>query len=165
MEFKEASLNEFSEIFNKIGNDWMLIAAGDDGNENMMTASWGAFGILWGKPVCICFVRPQRFTHRLLCKYERLSLTFFDEKYRNILKYCGSHTGADTDKVTSCGLTVLKEDDTPYFEQAEAALICRKLYVGKIEESGFIDRSLLENYKQNDFHSVFVCEIEKVLIK
>lgn len=165
MKFKEISINEFSDAFNKIGSEWMLIAAGDSGEENMMTASWGAFGVLWNRPVCICFVRPQRYTHSLICRSDRISFTFFDEKYRNILKYCGSHSGAETDKIADCGLTVLRENSTPYFEQAEAALICRKIYVGKIEESGFIDRSLLKNYKQNDYHSVFICEIEKVLIK
>lgn len=165
MEFKRAKAEEFSEIFDRVGKQWMLIGAGERGEENAMTASWGAFGVLWNKPVCICFVRPQRHTHKLTEKCERLSLTFFDEKYRNVLKYFGTRSGADTDKIADCGLTVLREGNVPYFAEADIALICRKLYAGKIEESAFVDKTLLENYNAKDYHTVYVCEIEAVLKK
>ncbi|MDD2866652.1 MAG: hypothetical protein PHO59_04945, partial [Candidatus Omnitrophica bacterium] len=44
--------------FQAVGKDWMLIAAGtsvcdkqtDRQAHNMMTASWGAWGVLWHKP-------------------------------------------------------------------------------------------------------------------
>ena len=85
MEFKKIKAEDFSEIFDKIGKQWMLIGAGERGEENAMTASWGCFGVLWNKPVCVCFIRPQRHTHKLAEKCERLSLTFFDEKYRDVL--------------------------------------------------------------------------------
>ena len=165
MEFKKIKAEDFSEIFDKIGKQWMLIGAGERGEENAMTASWGCFGVLWNKPVCVCFIRPQRHTHKLAEKCERLSLTFFNEKYRDVLRYFGTRSGADTDKIADCGLTVLREDGVPYFAEADTALICKKLYVGKIEESGFVDKTLLENYKAKDYHTVYVCEIETVLKK
>ena len=49
--------------------------------------------------------------------------------------------------------------------EAKLVLTCRKLYVGRIEESGFVDASLLENYKAHDYHSMYVLEIEKALAK
>ena len=165
MDFKKIQPENFSEIFDRVGKQWMLIGAGDVGEENAMTASWGCFGVLWNKPVCVCFIRPQRHTHKLTEKCERLSLTFFNESYREMLKYFGTRTGADTDKIADCGLEVLREKGVPYFAEAEVALICRKLYVGKIEESGFIDKVLLENYPKRDYHTVYVCEIESVLVK
>lgn len=158
-------VEELSNVFDKIGKEWMLVGAGKRGEENAMTASWGALGILWNKPVCFVFVRPQRYTHKKIDECERLSLTFFDEEYRDMLKYFGTRSGADTDKIADCGLTVLYENDTPYFAEASLSLICRKLYVGEIEESGFLDKSLLENYKLKDYHTVYVCEIESVLKK
>ena len=165
MEFRKITTEEFSEIFDRVGKQWMLIGAGEQGEENAMTASWGAFGVLWNKPVCICFVRPQRHTHKLTERCDKLSLTFFGEEYREMLKYFGTRSGADTNKIADCGLTVLREGDTPYFAEAEIALICKKLYAGKIEESAFVNKDLLQNYPARDFHTVYVCEIESVLKK
>jgi len=35
-------------VFKLIGSDWMLITAGTRDFFNMMTASWGGLGVLWG---------------------------------------------------------------------------------------------------------------------
>ena len=60
--FREITPSEASDAIDLIGKDWMLIGAADKkhGNANAMTASWGALGFLWNRPVCICFIRPQR---------------------------------------------------------------------------------------------------------
>ena len=53
-------------FFTRIGEDWMLItAANAKGEVNTKPASWGCAGILWNKPVAICFIRPQRYTSAL----------------------------------------------------------------------------------------------------
>ena len=80
-------------VFRLIGEEWMLITAGDESGYNTMTASWGSLGFLWGKPVCTCFIRPQRFTYGLAEKTDRLSFAFLPEAYRGALKYCGVHSG------------------------------------------------------------------------
>ncbi len=91
--------------FRLIGKEWMLITAGTSEKLNMMTASWGSMGILWGRPVVLCFVRPQLYfpTDR---RVERAgSLTFFDAAHRDVLDFWGSHSGRDVDKVAATGLT------------------------------------------------------------
>ena len=52
--------------FTKISNDWMLIAAGNQEKVNAMTASWGGFGVLWGKNVSYIFVREKIYTKEFL---------------------------------------------------------------------------------------------------
>jgi len=37
--------------FTKIGNEWMIIIAGDESRHNGLTASWGGFGYLWERCV------------------------------------------------------------------------------------------------------------------
>ena len=44
-------------VIKLIGQDWMLVTAGDQEKFNMMTASWGSMGYLWNKPVVMVFVR------------------------------------------------------------------------------------------------------------
>ena len=35
--------------FQKIGKEWMLVAAGTPERCNAMTASWGGMGVMWGQ--------------------------------------------------------------------------------------------------------------------
>ncbi len=42
-------------VIKLIGQDWMLVTAGDQEKFNMMTASWGSMGYLWNKPVVMVF--------------------------------------------------------------------------------------------------------------
>ena len=44
-------------VIRLIGDEWMLVTAGDREKFNMMTASWGSMGFLWNKPVVMVFVR------------------------------------------------------------------------------------------------------------
>ncbi len=161
--FKEIPVESASDIFNLIGRDWMLITAASEGKINTMTASWGCAGVLWNKPVCICFIRPQRYTYGLVNEAKTLSLSFFDQKYRSALAYCGSKSGRSCDKFADTGLTPAFSDGTPYVDEAKLVMICRKLYADDIREDKFILPELLSNYPIHDFHRFFVCEIEKVL--
>jgi flavin reductase (DIM6/NTAB) family NADH-FMN oxidoreductase RutF len=152
--------------FTMIGKDWMLLTAvKPDGSFNQMTASWGGLGILWGKPVCFCFIRPQRYTHEFSEEGDRLSVTFFAEEYRRALTLCGRKSGRELDKARECGLhPVRAESGAVYYEEAQVVLCCRKLYADQLKEDCFIDRAMLENYPQKDYHTVYVYEIEEVLI-
>lgn len=165
-------LNE--NVFHAIGDEWMLISAADPegGAPNTMTASWGALGVLWGRPVCICFIRPQRYTFGLVEKNQRLSFAFLPSAYRKALAYCGAHSGRDSDKFAAAGLTPAftapSEDGlapVPFPAEAETVLIGRKLYEDDLKEDCFLDPALLQNYKAKDYHRVFVCEIQEVLYK
>lgn len=171
-EFRSVPAAQFSPLFDRIGKDWMLISAADDEAEggprvNSMTASWGCFGVLWGKRVAVCFIRPQRYTFAITERARRLSLAFFDRDFRSALAYMGAHSGRDEDKYLATGLTMLRaENGTPFPAQARMVLLCRQLYAGRLQESAFLDPSLiLENYPAKDFHQMYICEIEQVMVR
>lgn len=46
-------------VFRLINEDWMLVAAEDEGKVNAMTASWGGLGILWGEKSGFCFCKAS----------------------------------------------------------------------------------------------------------
>ena len=160
--FYEISHKELSNAESLIGDVWMLLTLRDGEKVNAMTASWGSLGILWNKPVLTCFVRPQRHTYSLMEKEERFSVAFMPEAHRDALRLCGSKSGRDMDKLEASGLTSDKLDGVDVICEADTLLICKKLYVGDLEESGFVCPELLSNYKNNDFHRFYVCEIERV---
>lgn len=166
-EWKECSPLEIENAVRAIGENWMLIVAKDEKQNrvNAMTASWGCIGMLWNKPVAICFIRPQRYTYGLVESAERISLAFPDASYRSAMTLCGRKSGRDCDKLTEAGLTSSELDGVPVIDQAEWTLVCRKLYADDLKEKSFLDASLLSNYKDHDFHRVYVCEIEKVYRK
>lgn len=144
-----------------IGKDWMLVTAGDFENYNTMTASWGALGELWHKPVAFVFIRPQRYTYEFTEKNETMTLSFFSEEYKKALQICGTKSGRDYDKVAEAGLTPFEtETGGVAFREAELILECRKLYADFINKDSFIVPELVEkNYQAGDFHKMYIVEI------
>jgi flavin reductase (DIM6/NTAB) family NADH-FMN oxidoreductase RutF len=153
------SLND--NFFSRIGHDWMLITAGTLSGFNTMTASWGSLGILWNKPVAICFIRPHRYTYQFTEKHNYFTLSFLDEKYRDILNFCGSHSGKDTNKVARTGLIPVELGaESISFEQARLVFECRKLYSDFIKPENFLEGDIIaRNYPIKDFHRFYIGEI------
>ena len=151
--------------FTSIGNEWMLIAAGDEQKYNMMTASWGGIGVMWGKNVSTIVIRPQRYTLEFVEEKEYYSLSFFDKKHKPALAYCGAHSGRDVNKEKETGLTPVFDTQAPYFSEAKLVLICRKLHRQKLDPDGFIDKTIDNQwYPEKDHHVCFVGEVVSVLM-
>ena len=152
-------------VFELIGKEWMLVAAGTPEHFNMMTASWGGIGWLWNKPVAFVFVRPERYTHEFIERNERLTLSFYEETYRKALQLCGAKSGRDTDKVAATGLTPLPlESGAMTFAEARLTIEGRKLFKAPMLEHHFLDRELLDRWygAHGGLHDVYVVEIENV---
>ena len=163
--FKEIkAANIKGNLIEKISNEWMLISAGNENGYNMMTASWGFMGEMWGKDTAIAMIRPQRYTMEFIEKSDYYTLSFYGEQ-RDIHKVCGSKSGRDVNKTELAGLTPIFSDNTVYFEEADLVIICKKQYVDTIKEENFIDSSPLKWYGNKDFHNMVFGEIIKVLIK
>ncbi len=162
MKFSELKDFNFAE---KINNGALLTATKRNGEINTMTVSWGSVGILWNKEICTVFVRPQRFTYEFCEDGKTLTLSFFGSKRRDTLAYCGTKTGRDVDKFEACGLKHELKDDACIFDDAEVTLVLKKLYAQDLKGECFCDSSPLVNYKNNDFHRAYTCEILDVIKK
>ncbi|MDJ0305717.1 MULTISPECIES: flavin reductase family protein [Dehalobacter] len=160
-EFKLVEPEQLTDnSFKLVGKDWMLITAGNIEKYNMMTASWGGFGVLWNKKVCFCFVRPSRYTYQFMEENDTFTLSFFEEDYRKALSFCGANSGRDVDKAAATGITPVESmSGSVYFEEARLVLECKKLYYQDLDPSHFLDPAIESNYKQNDYHRVYVGEI------
>lgn len=163
---KEISARELKDNFVKIlSEDWALLTSGDEDAFNTMTVSWGGIGELWGKDVAFVFVRPQRYTFSFMEKFSHFSLSFFGGEYKKELAFCGSKSGKDVDKIKETGLTPIKIDNTVGFKEAKITVVMKKLAYQDMSPEGFIDQSIMDNYKAGDFHRVYVGEIEKVIVE
>jgi flavin reductase (DIM6/NTAB) family NADH-FMN oxidoreductase RutF len=166
--FKKITPTEITDNFFKTINDeWMLITAGTQEKFNTMTASWGAVGILWNKKVAIAFVRPTRHTYKFMNENDTFTFSFFTDKERSILQYCGSKSGRDVDKVAKTGLIPIRtEPHGISFQQSRLVLVCRKIYYDDLKPSNFLlPETERQNYPLKDYHRMFISEIQNAYIK
>lgn len=154
---KELQVNSIKAI----GQEWMLVTAGDMDDFNTMTASWGGLGELWNRHVAFIFVRPQRYTFEFTERETLFTLSFFDPKYRPALMLCGTRSGRDTDKIAETTLTpYATENGSVSFREASMVLECRKLYAEPLKKGSFTESAIpAEIYPGDDFHMMYVAEI------
>lgn len=164
------SLKKYSEIncfdlnenvFDLLDNQWMLITAGTADQFNTMTASWGGFGFLWNKTIVTIFIRPQRHTYKFVNESSGFNLSFFSEKYKPALNFCGSKSGRNYDKPKEVGLTpAITPNGFVSFQEARITMDCKKLYVDDLNPDNFIDLDLRERiYPTGDYHRFYIGEI------
>jgi len=167
--FKRIKPREFSsKTIQLIGFDWMLVTAGNFDHFNTMTAAWGGIGYLWNVPVSYNFVRPQRFTYEFTEQYDDFTLSFFDqEKYRDVLNYCGTSSGRDVDKIKETGLIVRETKvGNIYFEQASIIMECKKIYADDIKGNKFIIPEFNKKfYALKDYHRMYIGRINHIWTK
>ncbi len=161
--FKEINAKELKENFIRlISEEWSLITAGDESGYNMMTASWGFAGEMWGNDAVMAVVRPQRYTMEFIEKSDYFTLSFYGDN-KAVHKVCGSMSGRDVNKTELTGLTPVFDGNSVYFKQARLVIICKKQYVQPMEEEFFTDRECLKWYDNRDYHYMIIGKIEKVL--
>lgn len=161
MSLKEINVDDLQfNPFTAIGKEWFLVTAGDVKDFNTMTASWGGVGVMWGKNVVTTVIRSNRHTYNYIDDGEYFTISFLPEQYKDILSFCGSHSGRDCNKVEKTGLKPLAVNKAVTFEQAKLVFVCKKLYAQQLSEDCFVDKEQLKWYsKTNPIHTAFVGEI------
>ena len=156
--------------FTKLSKEWALVTAGDNNKSNTMTVSWGGTGVLWGKNVVSIFIRDSRYTKEFIDKQDTFSLTFFDMQNKEnklALKYFGAVSGRKEDKIANAKMHVdYASDGTPYIDEGNLVLVCRKMSATKILPEQFIDNTIDSTwYKDKDYHTMYVAEITQILAR
>lgn len=152
--------------FKKIGQQWMLVSAGDESGWNTMTASWGFAGVMWGKNAFSVVIRPQRYTREFIDNSEYFTVCFFGEQHKKALAFCGGHSGRDCDKAKKTGLVPVFTNGSVVFEQAEMAFVCKKMYAQTMRSDCFVDKAADEQwYANGDYHIQYIGEIVSAYVK
>ena len=145
--------------FELIGQKWMLISAGTEDKWNTMTASWGAVGVMWGKPSATCYIRKSRFTKEFVDAGEYFTLTVLKDGHRQALNTLGSKSGRDMDKMHESGLTPVFVEGQPTFEEAELVLICRKRGVTDIAPDDMAQDVFFKGSATTEIYTMYIGEI------
>ena len=159
IQLKENSFSFFSNA--------LALSVGNKNKMNSMTIGWGGLGVLWGRerPVITVYVEKRRYTHSLMEENEYFTVSAFTPAYDKTLKYLGSTSGRDEDKMKGSGLTISFTDlGNPLFEEGRLLLECKKLYGAPFNPEGFGEIAKKE-YSNRPLHSVYIGEIINAWIK
>lgn len=154
-------------IIQKVSKEWMLITAGNKEKFNMMTASWGGLGVLYSKPVAICFINPARYTYQVMEESNgTYTLTFYGQEHKDALKYCGTKSGRDEDKVKGSGLTPVQVGEGAMaFREAVLVIECRKLVSQSISLDAINNVQERNSRASQPMHKMYIGEIINVWVK
>jgi flavin reductase (DIM6/NTAB) family NADH-FMN oxidoreductase RutF len=147
-----------------IGTDWMLITAGTIDNMNTMTASWGGLGMLWNRHVAFIFIRPQRYTYQFVEREDYFTCSFYDERFRSMLNFCGTYSGRDCNKPLEVGISPIKVGHSIAFSEARLIIECKKIYYQDINRENFLADFINKHYPESDYHRMFIGEITSAWI-
>ncbi len=152
-----------TDIFTQFDKKWALLTAGSADDFNTMTISWGSLGTLWNKPVVTAYVRTSRYTHDFMDREEYFTVSFFPEEYRQILGVLGSRSGREMDKIHESGLTPEAVDGSVTFSEATVTILCRKLFVQRLETSNIPDDVVQTFYVGDAPHDMYIGEVVKII--
>lgn len=66
---------------------------------NVMTASWGFIGVMWGKKIFITPVRESRYTKKFLDKNNHFTISIPEkDTMQKAISICGTKSGRDCNK-------------------------------------------------------------------
>jgi len=142
--------------FDLLDKSWALLVAGVE-HPNPMTVSWGGFGTLWNKPMVTIYVRPTRYTWRLLEEHPEFTLNVMPARFHGALNYCGSHSGRDVNKWQKAGLAPMESTTIAVPRVAEAALSfeCRTMAFQDFDPGRFLQPGVEGNYPKKDYHRIY----------
>lgn len=152
-----------ADVFQKFNRQWALVTAGTAEHYNTMTISWGGLGTLWGRPVATVYVRPDRYTYEFMEQSDYFTVSFFPQACRPALTLLGTRSGRDGDKVAQAGLTPLALEQGVTFREAEATLLCRKLYWQDLDPARVPAEVLRQFYADEPLHRMYIGEVVEVI--
>lgn len=164
--YKQTTADKIPGNIIKLLNDWTLITSGSGDQINVMTASWGGLGMFWEKPVSFCFLNPTRYSVQTMDKGDTYTISFYTEAYKDALRYCGSVSGRNTDKIKGSGLTPIQlPSGATAFSEAWMILECKKIVAQPISPDAVVDKSLPQEWSKDGYHKMYIGEILNVWIK
>ncbi len=129
--------------------------------ENVMVASWGMIGVMWGKRVFVVPVRESRYTKECIDETGVFTVSIpYPHDMTQAIKFCGTKSGREYDKWAECSLDKVKA------KYVDSVVVggCQKYFeckvIGVVPMSEDMDISKVEKwYPTDDRHTFYFGEI------
>ena len=162
---KSIAIEELNKYVNPltVRSDPAILVATDGRETNGLTIGWASFGTLWHKYSASVYIHKSRYSKHIFDNAEYFAICFFDDKYKDKLKYFGTVSGKDEDKMVNGGLTVETGEAAPYFAESRVVVLCKKM--GQCDfNAESCDETVWDWYHKDGVHTQYMGEIVKILV-
>ncbi|MBR2894645.1 MAG: flavin reductase family protein [Oscillospiraceae bacterium] len=156
-------------IIDHMTHNGILVTAKNGEQVNPITIGWGTIGMQWGKPLFQAYIRECRHTKGMLDEAKEFTVNIpleRTERVKEILKFCGSKSGRDLNKIEELGLTLVEPEkiSTPAIAELPVTLECKVVYSVRQDGSQMPEDVLRKYYPdweqhKEDVHTVYYGEI------
>lgn len=131
---------------------------------NTMTIGWGTIGYIWNKPILMVPVRYSRYTYTLIDNASSFTVSVPIQKdLKKELKFCGTKSGRDLDKIQSCGLTLEDPQSlditAPIIGECELHIECKIVYKHPMGSDDLNSQISESHYENKEYHVLYYGEI------
>ena len=82
------------------------------------------------------------------------------------MKFLGTVSGRDEDKIKEAGVHVAYHDGVPYIDEGKEILLCRVMSETPITKDEFKDEKIdAAWYADQDYHKMYIAEITDILVR
>lgn len=167
---KEINAFEYApHIMQQLSRSGILATVKADDKVNSITIGWGTIGIDWSRPVFQIYVRECRHSKSMLDKAGEFTVNIpleRSDRVKEILAFCGTKSGRDTDKVEALGLTLIESEkiNTPAIAELPLTIECRVIYSTR-QDGTRMPNDVMQRYypdwenSKEDVHTVYYGEI------
>lgn len=158
----------YAQIITHAVSKGVLLNTAENGRVNTMSISWGTVGMQWGKPIFTVFVRGCRHTKPTLDATGVFTVSIpLEGDRKEIIRYCGTKSGRDTDKLADMQLHAEPADvnGVPGIRELPLTLECKVIYAQQQVPELMLDPELLTHYPaqtdniEQDYHTAYYGEI------
>ncbi|MBQ1320942.1 MAG: flavin reductase family protein, partial [Solobacterium sp.] len=108
---------------------------------------------------------PNRHTYGFMEDGAYFTVGFLKEEYRGAHGIMGSKSGRDMDKDKVTGPTPCPAGETVMYAEAEATLLCRKIYCQDLDVSAFPEAVREKYYGSEPAHRMYIGEVVDIIRK
>ena len=167
---KEINVYQYApHILEHLTRSGVLVTAKVGEQVNPITIGWGTIGMQWGKPLFQAYIRECRHTKAMLDEAKEFTVNIpleRTDRVKEILAFCGSQSGRDTNKPEALGLTLVESErvSAPAIAELPVTLECRVIYSVR-QDGAAMPGDVRQRYypewekNKNDVHSVYYGEV------
>ena len=128
---------------------------------NSMTIAWGSIGFIWGKPIFMVMIRPQRYTYGIIEKTNEFTVTIPYKKMNKEISFLGSNSGKDMNKLLELNISTVESEkiNTPVLEIDGMHFECKVVYKTNMSEENLDKNINKDKYPLEDYHTLYFGEI------
>ena len=151
----------------------ILLTVKEGDKVNPMSIGWATMGVQWSKPIFMGLVRGSRFTKPILDRTGEFTINVpLGEVDPAIIRFCGTKSGRDFDKVAELGLTLEDPEviSVPGIRELPLTLECKVLYAQLQTPESILFDGIKSHYPaesadiEQDYHTVYYGKIVSAYI-